>query len=194
MKLKFFFTSLFSLALAGVCLAQSSGPSLGDLARKTRTEKKAVMVFDDDNTTRSVPSAQVSPTSDKLVAENSSTGKPTHDAAKENKQDEPAKADPAALNAKVAELQKQLDSLKKEQGTWSNSEKEYQDKLAAETDEFRRNTYQEALDNDRNNADLFKKKIEQTQADLAKAQEAAAAAAAKQNSQPQADAGPAGSK
>lgn len=193
MKLKFFFVSLFSVTLGVVCLAQSAALSLGDLARKTRAEKKAVMVFDDDNTTRSVPAAQTSATSGNQGAENSNAAKSPHDPAKEGKQAQASKADPGALDARVAQLQKQLDTLKKDQGTWSDSEKQYEDKLSVETDEFRRNTYQEALDNDRNNADLFKKKIEQTQAELAKAQDAAAAAA-KQNTQPQGEAGQANSK
>jgi hypothetical protein len=175
--------------MAGACLAQASAPSLGELARKTRAEKKAVMVFDDDNTVRSAPQIQALSRAENSVER--STSKSSQDADK-TKKDQPSKADPTALDAKVAELQKKLDSLKKDQVTWSNSEKSYQDKLATETDEFRRNTYQEAVNNDRNNADLYKKKIEQTEADLAKAQEAAAAA--KQAAQRQADTAPAESK
>jgi hypothetical protein len=149
------------------------------------------MVFDDDNTVRSAPPVQAASRAENSATAESSKSKPSQDADKAKKDQSP-KADPAALDAKVTELQKQLDSLKKDQGAWSNSEKQYEDKLAVETDEFRRNTYQEALDNDRNNADLFKKKIEQTQAELAKAQEAAAAA--KQASQHQGQTGSENSK
>jgi hypothetical protein len=189
MMTRFILCSSLTLALGAACLSQSSAPSLGDLARKTRAEKKSVMVFDDDNTTRSVPVAQTSSAANSSAAESSGSAKPAHDAEKKSEANQPAKADAAALDAKVAELQKKLDSLKKDQGTWSNSEKSYQDKLATETDEFRRNTYQEALDNDRNNADLYKKKIKETQADLAKAQDAAAAA--KQAAQHQGETAPA---
>jgi vancomycin resistance protein YoaR len=183
MLTRFIVVILFTVSMAGACLAQTSAPSLGELAKKTRAEKKAVMVFDDDNTVRSAPAVQASASAENSVAAESSKAKSSQDADKQSKKNQESKADPAALDAKVAELQKKLDTLKKNQGTWSNSAKSYEDKLATETDEFRRNTYQEAIDNDRNNAELYKKQIEQTQADLAKAQEAAAAA--KQASQHQ---------
>lgn len=192
MLTRFIVATCFSLSTVAACLAQTSAPSLGDLARKTRTEKKAVMVFDDDNTVRSAPPVQASSSSGEPVAPESDKAKSGQDADKQSKKDQSSKADPAALDAKVAELQKKIDSLKKDQGTWSNSEKSYEDKLAKETDEFRRNTYQEAISNDRNNADLFKKRIEQTQAELAKAQEAAAAA--KQAAKGQEEPAPAESK
>lgn len=189
---KFIVCSSLTLVLAAACLAQSSAPSLGDLAKKTRADKKSVMVFDDDNTTRSVPISQASSAANSTAAESSAAAKSGHDTAKKNEAKQSAKTGPAALDAKVAELQKKLDSLKKDQGTWSNSEKSYEDKLTNETDEFRRNTYQEAIDNDRNNADFYKKKIEQTQADLTKAQEAAAAA--KQGAHSQGETAPSESK
>ena len=42
-------TLIFLLAAGGACVAQSDQPSLGDLAKKTRQEKKVVKVFSNDD-------------------------------------------------------------------------------------------------------------------------------------------------
>jgi hypothetical protein len=70
----------------------------------------------------------------------------------------------------VAELKQKLTSYKQEQDGWKKSAKRYEDLLANETSDFRRQMYEEALQGDKQNVEIFQNKIDQTQADLQKAE------------------------
>ncbi len=63
-----------------------------------------------------------------------------------------------------------MNSYKEEQEGWKRTAKKYEDLLATETSDFRRQMYEEALQGDRQNVEIFQNKIDQTQADLAKAE------------------------
>lgn len=165
---------LFVLATAPVSLAQSGDVSLGELARKARTNQKAAVVFNDDNMRRSAVTDQdtgsVSTPGASADAKGSAPDASSPD-AKDKKKDETKNAKSASADDKVSKLQQQLKSLKEEQSVWSKSAKNYEDKLADDTDDFRRQMDQEALENDKSNVQVYQRKIDQTQADLAKARE-----------------------
>jgi hypothetical protein len=79
----------------------------------------------------------------------------------------PAKGDDKtgkAADLKKEDLKKQVDSLKADRDAWNQSAKRYEDLLANEPDEFRRQMYQDALNNDRQNVSLYQKKIDETEA------------------------------
>ncbi len=75
----------------------------------------------------------------------------------------------------MAELKQKLTSYKEEQEGWKRTAKKYEDLLATETSEFRRQTYEEALQGDKRNVEIFQNKIDQAQADLAKAEKSSSA-------------------
>jgi hypothetical protein len=156
---------LFLAATCGVCVAQSDSPSLADVARHNRQSKKPVHVIDQDDIGRGVIS---------VVGNESAQAQapaPAADAPGKAVADN-GKAGPSASNPQVANLKKQLDSYRTERDGWKASAKRYEDQLANETDDFRRQTDQEALDNDKKNIALYQQKITQTEADLSKAQAA----------------------
>ena len=72
----------------------------------------------------------------------------------------------------MAELKQKLTSYQQEQDGWKKSAKRYEDLLANETSDFRRQMYQDALQGDKQNVEVFQNKIDQAQADLAKAEKA----------------------
>src|SRR5262249_49987500 len=84
------------------------------------------------------------------------------------------KSAPASVATKdspeVAELKNKISSLKAEQDGWKQAVKRNQDLLANETSDFRRQMYQDALDGDKSNVQTYQDKIDQAQADLAKAE------------------------
>lgn len=170
-------TLLFVLMIAAGCAAQSGGVSLGELARKNRTKQKPVMVFDDDTMRRSAVTDQdtgsgSASSGSSAAAAASQADAPTRD-KKPDKKDEAKSSTSSPGDDNVSKLQKRLNSLKQEQSAWSKSAKDYEEKLANETDEFRRQTYEEALKNDKSNVQVYQQRIDQTEADLAKAQQAA---------------------
>ena len=187
--LKIFLTAAFFLALAGgACSAQSEPQSLADVARQNRQNKKAVAVLSDE----SIASHQgvVS-----VVGDESARVADSRPASPQKSAVDKAKPAPSDGNSQVAELKKKLDSYKKEQQGWKDSVKEYEDLLANETDDFRRATYQEALDNDTKNTANLQQKIDQTSADLSKAQqEPQTAAAGAKGSQTSGKTSPTGSQ
>ena len=141
------------------CVAQADSPSLAELARQNQTGRKAAKVFTDDNTQRTAP-----PVEDRKTAVAAS------DEAKG-----PQSVSPASKgSARVAELQKALDSLKQNQAGWSKSAKDYENKLANETSDFRRQVYLEALENDRKNVESYQSQINDAQTALVRARTAAA--------------------
>lgn len=165
---------LFVLAIAPVSLAQSGDVSLGEVARKARTKQKSVAVFNDDTMRRSAVTDQdtgsASASDAGANAKESGPGASSSN-AKDKKKEETKSSNSDAAGDKVAKLQQQLKSLKDEQGVWSKSARNYEDKLAADTDDFKREMDQEALENDKSNVQTYQRKIDQTQADLARAQE-----------------------
>jgi hypothetical protein len=168
MKKRSYTMLIFVLAAGGLCAAQSDQPSLGDLAKKTRHEKKVVKVFSNDDV------ATVTPDTSSQSAKAASSAAPaaSEAAAKgSEKAKGTQKADAAPKDTpEVAELKQKLTSYKQEQDGWKKSAKRYEDLLANETSDFRRQMYQDALQGDKQNVEVFQNKIDQTQADLAKAE------------------------
>lgn len=163
-------TLIFLLAAGGACVAQSDQPSLGDLAKKTRQEKKVVKVFSNDDVATVRPD-----TSSQSAKEAPSTAPAASEAAAKGQEKAKDKDTQKAAAApkdppQVAELKQKLTSYKQEQDGWKKSAKKYEDLLANETSDFRRQMYEEALQGDRENVEIFQNKIDQTQADLAKAE------------------------
>jgi hypothetical protein len=160
------------LMTAGVCFAQSDQPSLADLAKSRHSTKKSVRVITNDDIATVYPQSGSEPVAAKgTPAAGDSTPAAGATAKPADKKDS---AQNSSANSKdsaaVAGLKKQLDSYKQEQEGWKRSAKRYEDLLANETDSFRRQMYQDALDSDKRNVAAFQEKIDQTQADLAKAQ------------------------
>jgi hypothetical protein len=164
-------TFVFLLAVGGACVAQSDQPSLGDLAKQHRHEKKEVKVLTYDDVASVTPDTKAQTTKADTSLAAASTAPET--AAKS-----PQKAKDAAKNEAaapkdppaVAELKQKLTSYKTEQEGWKRTAKKYEDLLATEPSAFRRQMYEEALQGDRQNVEIFQNKIDQTEADLSKAE------------------------
>lgn len=158
----------FVLAVGGTCAAQSDQPSLGDVAKQTRQEKKVVKVFSNDDV------ATVRPETSSQSAKVASSAAPAvsqADAKSPDKTKDTAKSAAAPKDSPaVAELKQKLSSYKQEQDGWKKSVKKYEDLIANETSDFRRQMYEDALQGDKQNVEIFQNKIDQTQADLAKAE------------------------
>lgn len=165
-------TLIFLLAAGGACVAQSDQPSLADLAKQHRQEKKAVKVLTNDDVATVKPDTQAQTTKADTQAAASSApetaAKGPEKAKDAAKNEASAPKDPPA----VAELKQKLTSYKTEQEGWKRTAKKYEDLLATETSAFRRQMYEEALQGDRQNVEIFQNKIDQTEADLSKAEKA----------------------
>ena len=167
---------IFLLAAGGACAAQSDEPSLGDLAKKHRQEEKSqvakVKVFTNEDVATSTPSAQTQSASTATAPSAAAAAKGTDKASNTGKG--PAATSSAASKdtPEVAELKQKLSSYKQEQDGWKQSIKKYQDLLANETSDFRRQVYQEAMEGDKQNVQVYQNKIDQAQADLDKAEKA----------------------
>lgn len=165
----------FALAAGGACLAQSQQePSLGELAKQHRDEKKPVKVFTNEDVATSAPSAPAeAPKTAAAPALSGDTKAGEKDEAKAADKKESAGKDSDSKDSpQVAELKQKLSSYKEQQEGWKKSAKRYQDLLATETSDFRRQMYQDALEGDQHNVELYQNKIDQAQADLAKAEKA----------------------
>ena len=165
-------TLIFLLAAGGACVAQSDQPSLGDLAKQSRQGKKVAKVLTNDDVATVTPQAQSQDSKTPNVTSTVPASSGAEAAAKS-----PAKAketEKAAVAPKdppeVAELKQKLTSYKQEQEGWKRSAKKYEDLLATETSDFRRQMYEEALQGDKQNVEIFQNKIDQTQSDLEKAE------------------------
>ena len=162
--------ALFLAVGCGLCVAQSESQSLADVAKRIRAEKKAAVTLSDDNFVRRTP-ASVSKTGAAVpLADNSATAGEQQSASANTGKGE-SKSGKAAEglkkeDSKKEELKKQLDSYKADRDGWNLSAKRYQDLMANEPNEFRRQMYQDALDNDRRNASLYQKKIDETEAKM----------------------------
>jgi len=175
-KYVFATTLIFLLVAGGACVAQSDEPSLGELAKKHRQEEKnvaRVKVLTNEDVATSTPSAQV----ESAPAATSSTATPAPSAAAAAKSPDKAsdtgKGSAATKDApEVAQLKQKLSTYKEQQNGWKQSAKKYEDLLANETSDFRRQMYQDALQGDKQNVQVMQDKIDQTQADLDKAEKA----------------------
>lgn len=163
-------TLIFLLAAGGACVAQSDQPSLGDLAKQNHQEKKVVKVLTNDDVATVTSQTQ----SQAKKAESVTSAPP---AASEAAVKGPEKANETAKDAsapkdppEVAELKQKLNSYKAEQEGWKRTAKKYEDLLATETSDFRRQMYEDALEGDKKNVEIFQQKIDQTQVDLSKAE------------------------
>jgi len=175
-----FATLIFILAAGGACVAQSDQPTLGELAKKHRQEEKGLAVkakvFTNEDVATSTPSRQEQ--SAPAVSSSTAAGAGTTAPSAADKAKSPDKAadtgkSPASKDSpEVAELKQKLSSYKQEQDGWKQSSKKYEDLLANETSDFRRQMYQEALQGDKQNVQVFQNKIDQAQTDLAKAEQA----------------------
>lgn len=160
----------FVLAASGACAAQSDQPSLGDLAKQTRQEKKVVKVLTNDDVATVRPQAQSQPS--KAVSSTAPASSGAEAAAKgpaKAKETEKAAAAPKDP-PEVAVLKQKLTSYKEEQEGWKRTAKKYEDLLSTETSDFRRQMYEEALQGDKQNVEIFQSKIDQAQSDLEKAE------------------------
>ena len=175
MKKYSYMTVIFLLTAGGACVAQSDEPSLGDLAKQHRQEKKVVKVLTNDD----VATVSPEPPAQAAKADNSSSSAPTASGAAvtspEKSKDTEKTASAPKDPPEVAELKQKLTSYKQEQEGWKRTAKKYEDLLATETSEFRRQTYEEALQGDKRNVEVFQDKIDQAQADLAKAEKSSSA-------------------
>jgi hypothetical protein len=182
MKQYVFSTLIFLLVAGGACMAQSDQPTLGDLAKKHRQEEKSpavkIKVFTNEDVATSTPSTQEHSAPAVSSSTAAGTGAPASSTT-----DKPKSADKAADAGKspaskdspeVAELKQKLSSYKQQQDGWKQSAKKKEDLLANETSDFRRQMYQDALQGDKQNVQVMQDKIDQTQADLAKAEKASA--------------------
>ena len=168
------FAALFMLASGAACIAQSEQPSLGDLARKQHGDRKTVKTFTNEDVATTHPDAQPASSAGVSASGVASGSTPADASAKAEAKAVTKKSEPAASAGKdtseVAELKNKISSYKLEQDGWKRSAKRYQDLLANETSDFRRQMYQDALDGDQNNIQIYQEKIDQAQADLAKAE------------------------
>jgi len=163
---------IFVLAAGGACVAQSDQPSLGDLAKQNRQGKKEVKVLTNDDVATVRP--KTTPPASNTGSVSSAAPAVSEAAAKSP---EKAKATEKTASVpkdppEVAELKQKLTSYQQEQEGWKKSAKKYEDLLATETSDFRRQMYQDALEGDKENVQVFQNKIDQAQSDLEKAEKA----------------------
>ena len=158
--------AFFLTMASGLCVAQSESPSVADVAKKIRAEKKGAVTLSDDNFVRRAPvdnktSVPLADTRTFAGDQPSASAGSSANTAKGE-----AKTGKAADDLKKEELKKQLDSYKVDRDAWNKSAQRYQDLLANEPDEFRRQMYQDALDNDRRNVSFYQKKIDESAAKM----------------------------
>jgi len=158
--------AILSLA-GGACLAQTETPSLAEAAKQKTTHKKAVLVLTDEDAPATLPSSDRSTPASPPSA---TVAKATDKAAGSTTKSDGAASD----NTSVSEIKKKLDSLTTEDEAWKRAAKRNEALLANETSDFRRQMYQDALDNDRKNVAMYDKQIAEAQAELAKARQASA--------------------
>lgn len=169
MKKCSYVTLIFLLVVGAGCVAQSDQPTLADLAKKQRHDKKAVKVLtNDDVATVRADTAVQSAKAEPPTATASSPS--VADVKASDKVNNAKPASVAKDPPEIAELKQRLTSYKKEQQGWKNSAKSYEEKLAIETSDFRRQMYEDALEGDKKNVETFQEKIDQTETDLSKAE------------------------
>ena len=165
------------LASTALGVAQSEQPSLADVARQNKKGKKAAIVLNDDNLRRSANTLASSGTPSKSAKENVSAGAETKKAGTDQT------AGTQGASGDLADMARKAASYKAQQEGWNRSAQRYQELLTNETNEFRRQMYQDALSNDQKNAATFAQKAQQAEVDLAKAREAASKGGAGQTTE-----------
>jgi hypothetical protein len=163
------------VALAGACVAQEAQPvSLGDLVKHSKKPtKKAVLVLSDED----MPPPSAQPAHDADDANGAAANAGAADSKSQSSSADTSKAEAKksvkAVESKdqhTAELKQQLAKYQKEEDAWKTSIQYYQDLLANETSDFRRQMYQDSLNNDKKNAAVFQQKIDAVQSELSKTQ------------------------
>jgi len=171
--------SLFLLAVSGHCVAQSDAPSLGDIARQNRGDKKAKVVLSDQDQrfSRTSGSSQSSGSASQSTTTSSASAATSSPASKEDA----GKSTPAtSKDASAPDAAKQkLDFYKSEQEAWKKIAKKDEEALANEKVPFRRQTYQDALEGDRKTIAGFDDKISELQSQVDKKSKTATTAGGK---------------
>lgn len=165
---------LLCFGWSGACFAQSQPQSLAAVAQQSKTGKKEVIKLTDDT----LPFARTQEDTDSGEAQDSKEAENSAPPASSESSTSPAtashdsgKAAAKAQKSDVKKLEDELRSYRQQEQTWSSSASNYEEKLAKEPSEFRRNTYREAMENDRQNVDYFRQKITDTESQLQKARE-----------------------
>jgi len=165
---------LLCFGCVAACFAQGQPQSLAALVKQNKAGKKEVIKLTDDTLpfarSREVNDsqpAQDSPTPEDTVPPGSSGALSPPVAARHDM----AKGAPKIEKGDLKKLEGELQSYRRQEQTWSSSASDYEEKLAKEPSEFRRNTYREALENDRRNVDYFRQKITDAEAQLEKARQ-----------------------
>lgn len=159
------------LGLACACLAQSQPQSLGDLARQKKPAKKAVLVLSDDDLPPSARSADDADNSGPAAAATSSEPARKPESGKTDATQNADKKDaaaPVSKDQRTNELKQKLATYQNAEEAWKKSVKRNEDLLANESDDFRRQMYQDALDNDKHNVTLYQRKVDEVQNELNK--------------------------
>jgi hypothetical protein len=169
---KNFLTTLGVLLLGcGICMGQSEGPSLAELARQNKTAHKAAKIFTEADLPRA--SASAAESGPAVTAAHTANATTSSTVVSADKKDNGKETVPST---KAAQLKKQVESSQQERDVWKNSAKRYEDLLANETNDFRRQMYQEAAENDKKNAALYQGKADQAQSELVDLQKTARSA------------------
>jgi hypothetical protein len=173
--MKYLLTACLILGVTGYCSAQTQQESLAELVKHSKGNKKEVIRLSDDE----LPAVRTEQKPSDL--ELGSSAPVTAPPVKATAPSDPAPTSPTISNdrptgpssklSEVEELQQKLAGYRQQEETWSRSAAEYENKLANKTSEFRRNTYREALDNDRKNVGYYRQKIAETEEQLAKAEQ-----------------------
>jgi hypothetical protein len=169
--------SIVGLMVLSSITARAQEPSLADVARMNRAarqpKKATAIVIDDDamivsgSATKPVPAGAGTQQSSRdlpqpLALPGQAAQKPVPG----------SRVSAAQAEDECAQLKKELDDLKVHEQGWKRSAAAYEEKLAAETSEFRRTMYQDALDNDRRNVSFYRQKINEAESKLAEAEAA----------------------
>jgi len=165
------FGFVFFLVLTGsVCFAQSSGPSLADVARQAREQKKKEKVFTDEDLPRRAASSATA-TMGAAAPRADNSGVPGE--ADSKRQPGSKAADSASKsNDSAATMKQSLSRYTQERDAWKASVQHYEDLLQNETDAFRRETYEAALSTDKQNVKVYQTKIDEIQGQIAAAEKA----------------------
>lgn len=175
--MRFFSRKIISFALLGIPLVllgmagrmQAQSPSLGEIARQNKTEKKAKIVIGDDDVVHSSdtgePSASGADAQADATADAAADPAKTTAAAKTDGKDatkKPVDKD----KPEVAELKKKIEKLKADQALYQSDVDNLKEKLAQTDDDFRRNVITESIENNQTNVDILKKQREEAEAQL----------------------------
>ncbi len=176
------------ISIAGLMVLSSMAvpaqePSLADVARMNRAarqqKKAATLVIDDEAVIASGSVTRPVPAGTETQQSLQNLPQPLALPGQEGQKPVPGnKISAARAEDECARLKKELDDLKVHEQGWKRSAAAYEEKLAAETSEFRRTMYQDALENDRRNVSFYRQKINEAESKLAEAEAAGAKSSA----------------